>query len=184
MKEANDVDHNRRLAARVAAGAEIKDVRLFSASLKLISFPSESAHLKYGVKMTPRVDCEPGANRFVVRTEYEVQITLADSAEAASTVADVTFELGGLFELDARAQEHAPSEEELAAFSSTTGQMALWPFAREFVFNATGRLGLPPLAIGVFRLPLSSDEINQKDLEGAATGDEIVASLKPSKPAR
>jgi hypothetical protein len=70
-------------------------------------------------------------------------------------VASFSFELNGLF-----AVEHQPdepfTESELTAFGQTTGQFALYPYARELVANLSGRMGLPPLHMGVMRLHLES----------------------------
>ena len=160
----------RRLAARLAARAEIRDIRLFKSDIELVDFAPPSGHLRYNIDIDTETNREPGADRFVLKCTYNLVIEPAPSDddeddEGDHTVARLTFELGGLFSLDDRAQSEELAESEFEAFSRTTGQMALWPFAREYVFDTTGRLGLPPLAIGVFRVPLDSDEVSVELLE-------------------
>lgn len=156
----SDLGSDRRLAARVASRAEIGDVRLFEASIKLVDFPASHVAMRYTVEMSPRVDYEPGSERFVIRTTYHVAIELAEADDHAPAIASIEFELGGLFDLEARTGDDGVSEAEFGAFARTTGQMALWPFAREYIFDATGRLGLPPLAVGMFRIPLTASDVD------------------------
>lgn len=167
------VSDDRRLAARVAACAEIRDIRLFSAGVKLTNFEPPNGHLRYGVELDAEVNHEPGDEQFVLKTTYSVVIGPVpddedgEEQEEPESIAEITFELGGLFSLDERGQAEDIEPAEFEAFAKTTGQMALWPFAREFVFDATGRLGLPPLAIGVFRVPLQADEVSAKLVVGS-----------------
>jgi hypothetical protein len=43
------------------------------------------------------------------------------------------------------------SDNQLSAFANTNGVFNSWPFWREFVLNTTGRMGVPPITIPVFR---------------------------------
>ena len=159
----------RRLAARVAAGAEIRDVRLFKSNLELLEFESATGELRYSVDIDAQTNFEPGADRFVLRSTYSLSIDTVSGE--GSTVARISFELAALFSLDDEAQAADLREEEIEAFAKSTGQMALWPFAREYVFDSTGRLGLPPLAIGVFRVPLDRSDVE------AVSGDEVAPEV-------
>lgn len=150
---------DRRLGARVAAGAEIRDVRLFKAELALIEFAPPADELRYSIDIDAQSNFEAGDDRFVLRSTYSVVIEQVGEAAQDSTVAKVKFELAALFSLDEQAQSEGLEPSEIEAFARTTGQMALWPFAREYVFDATGRLGLPPLTIGVFRVPLDRADV-------------------------
>lgn len=150
---------DRRLGARVAAGAEIRDVRLFKAELELIEFAPPADELRYSIDIDAQSNFEPGDDRFVLRSTYSVAIEQVGEVAEGSAVAKVKFELAALFSLDERAQAEGLESSEIEAFTRTTGQMALWPFAREYVFDATGRLGLPPLTIGVFRVPLDRTDV-------------------------
>ena len=78
----------------------------------------------------------------------------SDPAEAESeAVATIGFKLNALFTV-----EHEPDDEPFSesAFGQTTGQFAHYPYARELVANATGRMGLTPLHMGVMRLHLET----------------------------
>jgi preprotein translocase subunit SecB len=45
-------------------------------------------------------------------------------------------------------------EDELSAYGATTARFLLYPFIREYIYDITGRLALPPLTIGVLSRPL------------------------------
>ena len=45
-------------------------------------------------------------------------------------------------------------EDELTAHGATTAKFLLYPFIREYIHDITGRLGLPPLTIGVLSRPM------------------------------
>src|SRR4051794_4328724 len=96
-----DLGEARREAARIAARAEIGDVRLFSSRLELVEFP-QGGDLRYSVSVTPKSDFETSADTFVVRSTYVVTIDNASDdavGDASGEVATVEFELGGLFQL-------------------------------------------------------------------------------------
>jgi preprotein translocase subunit SecB len=91
---------------------------------------------------------------FVVTVEYEVQIfeqSQAEEDEEGAAVGSLAFAFAALYRWG---HELADVEErELDAFAVTTGTMALYPYAREYVADMTGRLGLPTLTMPVRRLP-------------------------------
>lgn len=47
-----------------------------------------------------------------------------------------------------------PTEEELTAYAATTGRFALYPYIREYVYDLTGRLALPPLTLEILSRPM------------------------------
>ena len=51
-----------------------------------------------------------------------------------------------------------PNSEELNAYAISTGQYALYPYAREYISDLTMRLGLPPLTIGVLKIPFHMEK--------------------------
>ena len=60
-----------------------------------------------------------------------------------------------LYVVTERSDDTEPlTEGELDAFSNTTGQFALHPYAREFIADLTGRMRLSPLHIGMLKLHL------------------------------
>ena len=105
-----------------------------------------------------------GGKTFVVRGAYNLVIIEtpddddrpADEnafTDEAARVAKLTFTLAGLFELRTTGDDATLNADELEAYAATTGQFALYPYAREFVSDATTRLGLPPLTLAVWRMP-------------------------------
>jgi hypothetical protein len=102
---------------------------------------------------------------FVVRVKYQLAIVAASPDEDAdpfsdpsAAIASIEFEQGGLFVLQMREGDDPVQAEELDAYAVTTGQFAIYPFAREYIYDVTGRLALPALTIGVLRLPMAREE--------------------------
>lgn len=155
------VDRERGIAARVAGGADLRDVRLFGVAAKLETASVEGT-LSYG--MTSDISFqtvgEP-VTSLVVTGEYEVAIRdSVDSDEVQededpSAVGDLKFSLAALFALPERdPDEDQFADSEYEAFAATTGQFALYPYAREFIADITSRMGLPALHVGVLRFGL------------------------------
>jgi len=151
-----------RDAGRVAARAEIRDVRLLSTSASIIRFPAPNPQLSYTLDQRPSVEYSDGGDSFVVRASYSLKISElndeGNSDDESAVVATVQFEQAALFLLAMLENDETPEAEELEAFAGTTGQFALHPFAREYIYDITGRLALPPLTIGVLRLSMPSDD--------------------------
>lgn len=152
----------REVAARVAARAEIRDVRLFKTEAALERVPQVGAALTYRLGTHAEVQYEPGDESFAVMVTYLLALAEADPelADAEALFAEdrlvgrVSFTLGSLFALNMRPDDEPPTESELEAYASTTGQFMLYPYAREYIYDVTGRLALPPLTVGVMRLDL------------------------------
>lgn len=157
---ASDLSAARKLAARLAAKTDIRDVRLMKSSAEIVRLPVDDPFLAYNFDSDSAVEYEPGGESFVVRGTYRVFITAASTNEAVDTsnnpdaaVAKIEFEHAALFVIDLDSGEDPPDAEELNAYAVTTGQFALHPYAREYISNVTGRLGLPPLTVGILRMP-------------------------------
>jgi preprotein translocase subunit SecB len=121
------------------------------------------------LNVDPSAIYDPGDSFFVVQARYTLQIEHAlesasegESEEASASasasehepLARVEFVYAALFELELRVGDEDPSEEELAAYASTTGHFALYPYVREYVQDVTGRLAFPPLTLRVLRINL------------------------------
>jgi hypothetical protein len=158
MNTAEEVDEARRLAANLAARTDIRDVRLLKSSAEIMRLPVADPVLTYDISSEAAVEYEPGNRSFVVRAIYHLSIS-ADStstdeeASKDSAVAKIEFEHAALFVIDRNADD-PPLPEELNAYAISTGQFALYPYVREYVSDVTGRLGLPPLTLGVLRMSL------------------------------
>jgi hypothetical protein len=164
MSEAED----RHLARRVAARTQIKDIRLLKSSFELESIPA-GGQLRFGIDFkSSEVDWEPGEDQFMVQCHYELALServfVDDSAtgEPEETepiaIANIEFALAGLFELEMQSDDAPPTDAEVKAYAATTGAFALYPFAREYVYDVTGRLRLPALTLPVRLLPLAESE--------------------------
>lgn len=147
-----------RRAARISARAEISDVRLLNAKVEIVRLPGLNAPLAYNLDLKPVVEYEEGSSSFVVRAAYQLLVAeqrpgISDPFETNDTaIANIEFELAGLFMLHLDRKEDPPSPSELEAYAESTGQIALYPFAREYIYDITGRMALPPLTIGVLKV--------------------------------
>jgi preprotein translocase subunit SecB len=159
-----DVGSARQAAARLAAITDISDVRLVRTSAEIVRLPIDSPFLSYQLVSESAVEYEPGSESFVVRGTYKVTISSSTTAEMKdgleqnpdSTIAKIEFEQAALFVIEA-AESDAPKPEELNAYAISTGQFALYPYVREYISDLTMRLGLPPLTLGVLRVPLPAE---------------------------
>ncbi len=172
MKISDDLDlyAAQQAAARVAARAEIRDVRLFSSNVELDNFPSTGSRLRWSLDTDVAIEREEDDSAFILRSKYSLVIAEAkdvvsdsengdnDAAgEEEGRVADISFEFAALFDLELREGDEPVEDSELQAFAVTTGQFALYPYSREYIYDVTGRLGLPPLTVGVLKLPTRRD---------------------------
>jgi hypothetical protein len=152
-----------QMAARLAGITDIRDVRLMKSTVEIVNLPVEHPFLAYDLNSEASVEYEPGGESFVVRGTYRLLIrssptaTGSESQESASPVANIEFEHAALFVMDMDGQE-PPVPEELNAYAVSTGQFALYPYVREYISNITTRLGLPPLIVGVLKLPAHRQE--------------------------
>lgn len=178
-------DEARHVAARVAARAEILDVRLLKTHGELMSQPEPP--LVYRLETDARVEYEDGDASFVVACTYELSITPSASpdvgghsdvtlavdddveADESPVVAKLSFDYAALISLHMRAGDAPPSQDELQAYAASTGQFALYPYARQYIYDLTGRLGLPPLTVGVLQLTYEPElEDPTQRLQGSA----------------
>jgi hypothetical protein len=139
-------------------------IRLFKVDGELASLP-EHGVLSY--KLDTRIEVQQIEDEAViVDGDYELLVR-SGSVDDEDSVAEkpqdqdpdettvrIAFKLAGLYSIDDREPDIKFSDEELDAFGQTTGQLALYPYAREFIASLTGRMGLPALQIPVMRIPL------------------------------
>jgi hypothetical protein len=158
-----DISAAQQIAARLAGITDIRDVRLMKSSAEIVNLPTGEPYLAYDFDSEAVVEYEPGGESFVVRGTYKVFIRSSsgddteDAERHASPIARIEFEHAALFVINTDGQE-PPKPEELNAYAVSTGQFALYPYVREYIYNVTGRLGLPPLTVGVLRLPALPSE--------------------------
>lgn len=159
------LDAARREGARVAAHVDLRDVRLWSLEADLESVPDlDETRLSYGFNADVTVQHSAENAMLMVVGRFTLNMDAVrpepDPAEEAAeaeddSVATIAFNLNALFEVEVEPDEPF-TESELSAFGQTTGQFALYPYARELVANLTGRMGLPALHMGVMRLNLET----------------------------
>jgi hypothetical protein len=151
----------RHLAARIAARAEIREVRLLESNAKLNRMPADD-HLAYKLEKDPQVEYSEDDGFFVITSRYSLVVAAIENEPTngpnhieeseEDIIAMIDFKLAGLFELNMWKDEEPPRTDELMAYAWSMGNFALHPYAREYISNLTGRLGLPPLTISVLQL--------------------------------
>lgn len=140
-------------AGEVAGRSEIEDVRLVKTQVEAPEFADPGRPLQFQFGSTPSVHYEDDAEAFVISVQYELSVSQdgddVDEDASEVTVATVNFTYAALYSklLDDRFTDDA-----LEAFAKTTGSFAIYPYAREYVQDVTGRLGLPPLTLGLFKI--------------------------------
>jgi Preprotein translocase subunit SecB len=162
-----------QVAARLAAITDVHDIRLMKSSAEIFRLPVANPVLTYELNTDATVEYEPGSESFVVRGTYRVTIatTPADDDGSPSyknsdaAVARIEFEQAGLFVMDMDGSE-PPKAEELEAYAASTGQYALYPYVREYISDVTMRLGLPPLTVGLLKVPFDSGSIGDRQPDG------------------
>lgn len=159
MADLNDL---RNTAARVAAVADLVDVRLFHLDSTLEQVPVPGGALSYS--FDSEVEVQESDNEsavLMVDGSYDVRLRQNDVDESddedseadGRLIAHVKINLAALYDVP----ELDPADftdEELDAFAKTTGLLTLHPYARELISNLTSRMGLPTLHVGTVRIPL------------------------------
>jgi hypothetical protein len=162
VKSTDEMREARKVAARLAARTDIRDVRLLKSSAEIMRLPVAEPVLTYDLTSEAAVEYQPGRESFVVRGVYHLSISADpvpsdEEAERDLSVAKIEFEHAALFVIDKGADD-PPEAEELNAYAISTGQFALYPYVREYISDITGRLGLPPLTVGVLRMSLPNPD--------------------------
>ncbi|UPO77735.1 protein-export chaperone SecB [Arthrobacter sp. Helios] len=133
---------------------------MVKAEAEHLGFPSADRPLNYDLDVQPTAHFSPDSHALVVSADFSLDMEQAsgidvDDAETETRkIASLSFTLVALFDTPADAT-YEPDE--LDSFAGTTGIFSLYPYAREYVQDVTGRLGLPPLTLGVYRVSPASD---------------------------
>lgn len=169
------IDTARSEAARVAAHVDLRDVRMWGVQADLLNVPDGAAEdrLSYKFNADLQVQYSAESAMLLVLGAYSIEMRAVpdddgdaeavestrgpdeDKAADEDEVASLAFKLNALFSVEEEPDEPF-TEGELTAFGQTTGQFALYPYAREFVADLSRRMGLPALHMGVMRLHLDS----------------------------
>lgn len=138
----------RVLAAKVAAEANLKDLRLQSSHTEVIQLPTPGAELN--VDLNIELTTKGSDQNEIIALMARFDVTISESpAELDKTVAKISCTFASAFAMQ---EPRTWSDEELEAFANTTGIFAIYPYAREFVSDATSRLGLPTLTLDFLKL--------------------------------
>jgi preprotein translocase subunit SecB len=150
------------LVAEVAATVEIGRVRYLCFSAKHDPTATTGAMaVEFKHKTTARAE-GPDDPRIVVLAEFLMEARLEQSDAAKPCC-----EIGAALELTYRtAKAMEFTREQLDAFGMMNGIYNAWPYWREFVQNATARMGLPTLIVPSFRFAAApNDNPKSPDLE-------------------
>lgn len=145
--------------AKIIASAEISQVRLLDGSMKTtirsLEEVSEHANSNVGHSVKLRGRFDDGSFVIYVRLEVRVfeQVEPSDMAGVQPVeVVDPVLVVSAGFELIYKVPDIAQySDDDLAEFASSNGMFNVWSYWREFVHSATGRMGLPPLVMPLYR---------------------------------
>lgn len=148
----NAPENMRVLAARVAGQSEMVDVRMVKSDFEHLSFPEPGIPISYDLDVQPAAQLTPDSDAVIVSVDFGLKMSQGDSEPM--DIAKIEFTLVGLYTLPEGTDF---AEEEIDSFGRTTGVFALYPYAREYIQDVTGRLGLPALTLGLYRMPGSQD---------------------------
>ena len=154
--------------ARIAAAASIGDVRLMEATVKRrIRHATEVGDkalvtIGHGARLggVPSTD-----GSFFVVAGVEAKVAPQDSKAAPFIVVKVSFEVS--YRLP---EGFTATKAELAEFAQTNGVFNAWPYCREFIQNATVRMGLPPIVLPLYRVKAYASEGKKARRESRAGG--------------
>lgn len=137
------------LAARVAGQSEMVDVRMVKSAFEHLNFPAPSSPISYELDIQPAAQVTPDKDAIIVSVTFDLKMN-QELEDQRTEIAKVEFTLLGLYTLP---EDVKFTDAEVESFGATTGIFALYPYAREYVQNVTGRLGLPPLTLGLYKVP-------------------------------
>lgn len=134
---------------RVVASVQIEDVRLRAGSFRRrVSSPAEVGKVEVEISHAAHAEALPGKSAFLVVFTGKVALRPVEGATKEPALeAEVEIELRYAYPegLDFRPDELEP-------FANLNGVFNAWPYFREFLQNATTRMGLPPFVLPVFRI--------------------------------
>ncbi|UUX60194.1 protein-export chaperone SecB [Glutamicibacter halophytocola] len=138
----------RQVAARLAAHAEMIDVRMVQASFEHQEFPDPGT-IDYELHISPEARMDDSSSALVTSAKFIVDMK-QDSDGETIDIAHIEFVFAGMYKMIDKIHVE---DEEVKAFANTTGVFALYPYAREYVQDVTSRLGLPSLTLGLYKIP-------------------------------
>lgn len=145
---------DRHIAARLAAKSDLMDIRMVKSSFEHRGFPQNGSPISYHLNINPDAKMAETSDKFVMSAEFTIEIS-QDIEDETNDIARIEFVLVGMYNIE---EELEFTEEEVDAFSKSTGIFALYPYAREYVQSVTSRLGLPALTLGLHKVSTDGKE--------------------------
>ena len=151
------------LAAKVAQHVDICGVRLVDQAARMSQIVDEPPKLRRSVREHRFTrDNDKGVVRVDVAFLFELAENTDESKKNPTVSMRATFamfyEVKGLSGF---------SDEEIDAFAKVNGAYNAWPFWREFVYSTMSRMGLPPIALPVFRVVEGEVKSDSEKTDGA-----------------
>lgn len=148
--------------APIIANAQLQDIRLVESSCKAFSHDlSQSAEIDVRLNWSAKAILR-AAGLFSVLADLEVVLVPPGSTPADG--ARVTARLEIRYQIPLELQIH---EGLLDEFAKVNGVFNAWPYWREFVQNTLVRMGLPPLALPLYRHPVHPSGTRAQGKTGA-----------------
>jgi preprotein translocase subunit SecB len=121
-----------------------------------LSFSAPEAALGFHLGIAPEVSHAEGAEALGVTVGFTIDVfEVDDEGGRGAAVARLECRYAALFACDLTPP---PQAAEVDAFARTVGVLALYPYARAAIQDTTARMGLPPLTMGIYRIPIDDPE--------------------------
>ncbi len=134
------------MTAKVAERVDLLHVWLIESSLKRT--PGTTEGLSYTTSTEAEADVARDPDRLFLLEKFSLK-AVSQKKKGAKPIVDIQATFLLTYEL--KEPEIFPPAHFLA-FARMNGIYNAWPYWREYVQNVTGRMGLPPLTLPVFRL--------------------------------
>jgi hypothetical protein len=139
--------------SRVARGIDLLDIRVIKVEATCSPAPEGA--------LEPQItfDCKGAlvaAAQLNVVCDYSFKVTTGGvEAASANVMYLLTYEIAG----------DTPTERDIEAFAQVNGVYHSWPFLRQFLFDLTAKMGLPPLTLPVFRVFPRTSKVEKPDAQ-------------------
>ncbi len=146
------------LGLKISDKVQVKDVRIIESSFK--QTPKANIGSKsVEIDNTANVELDTDNNVIFVIAEFNLEGFVEKNTSPV-----VSIHASFLLIYDFNDEFEKYPDEAFKAFAEMNGVFNAWPYWREFVQNATVRMGLPALTIPVFRLfePKGSEHVPKK----------------------
>jgi preprotein translocase subunit SecB len=137
--------------SRVARNIDLRDIRVIQVAASCSPAPDGP--------LEPQItfDCKGalvGPDQLNVACDYTLKVNAAGvEAATVKVMYLLVYEVAG----------NTPTEHDVEQFAQVNGVYHSWPFLRQFLFDLTAKMGMPPLTLPVFQtLPRTKTEKAEK----------------------